>query len=73
MIVKTLIELLGKCDPNTVVMLQSDPEGNGFGHLGIVYPVDSNSGTGDAPDSYKDYEKSFDECVTLVPVTNVYY
>ena len=68
--VKELVSLLKEhCNPNDVVILQSDPEGNGYGHLGVVFPIGENGYS--MKDDTSDYDVKTDDCVVLMPVTNV--
>ena len=68
--VRELIHLLkAHCKPEDVVILQSDPEGNGYGHLGVVFPVNKDGYS--MKDDSADYTVKTDDCVVLMPVTNV--
>ena len=69
--VKELVDLLKThCNPYDVVVLQCDPEGNGYGHLGGVFPI-GESGF-EMKDQQEDFDVAVDDCVILMPFTTVW-
>jgi len=70
--VKQLINILEDyCKPDDIIMLQSDPEGNSYGHLGVVFPVGEDSGGLEPIKQTADFNAKIDDCVILVPYTTV--
>lgn len=70
--VNQLIHILQtQCKPNDVVMLQSDPEGNGYGHLGLVFPTGDDAKGYEPVNQSADFDAEVDNCVILMPFTTV--